>query len=891
MKTIKRWAAAGMMALGITGALGQPVTPPLSVTPFMRTQFLKSAEAGLARTNLGIITTNAFDLMVTTTNLAAKTVYPTNLTDEVTNWVESLVAGGGAVTNPVVLTPGDYGAAGDGTTDDTTAINAMFADLNAGPIRVADFAGKTNKVTAALTRLIPPGIVLQNGTINYAATSGSCISKTNYNGVNVGDVNNFTVRNLNIYQTGGTPDNTCVAYTLGDTNSPNGFTINSRIEGCEITNFWIGVEVVGAAQVSIKQNTFRAFWSNAVHLAKASANPDSVRIEYNLFDNHDLPCPAIIATNAIAVQSDNTAYMFEMIGNNGNGMHQALLVNTNAGNTAGNISLIDNNWGGFYGRTTNWCPVEIWNPDAGLVINNFGVAPVPASSNFFATFGLYAINGGRLNMQHWQLGQTTYPYYDTWTTNEVSGWTYPNCDSVNFKINRHTAPGDWGTISTFPKGTHTFVGKVWFPGGQVMDGTDFYLTYPFVQGLSDNGGVNSTDFRFYNFIHKWRLLTKDSGTEDMTATNNVMWIHAPLHLTEGLHSKTNGLGANGQFLATDGAGSVYWKTASGSGDVTQAGQNNFSGSNYTSGPWAFDGPTNWSSGDWLFGGGGVLYGDAGTNVMIDKLTVLNGLWTFGSGATYVDSLVSTNGVSVQFTHPFSGLASGLTNANAASLADIWIAQRGTAAGTNLANGDGSALWNTYVGGSGHITNAWGWQLGSSTLTNVSVGSGANLWNTWGDGAHLTNTWGLQAGSGTLTNVSGGSGANLWNAHVDGGNVSNAVANATAAVNATNLYGQQFVSTNGINTGTFTFGGNWYTNISGNITLGNFGGVVAYDQYMIIHVFASGADRYVTNPVGVHCVGKELLTAGVFVATNGMELEIFVENEAGRKTNAISMTIP
>lgn len=57
----------------------------------------------------------------------------------------------------------DYGAVGDGTTDDTAAINLAIADLNTATWGVLYCPGSTYKVTAALTTITASGMVMGDG--------------------------------------------------------------------------------------------------------------------------------------------------------------------------------------------------------------------------------------------------------------------------------------------------------------------------------------------------------------------------------------------------------------------------------------------------------------------------------------------------------------------------------------------------------------------------------------------------------------------------------------------------------------------------------------------------------------------------------------------------------
>lgn len=97
------------------------------------------------------------------------------------------IIGGTAGTPPAGLLPWfivtDYGATGDGTTDDTAAINSAIAALVAAGRGVLYFPAGTYKCTAALTTLSVPCLVLgdgmgawtQNGT---AVSQVTCTSQT-----------------------------------------------------------------------------------------------------------------------------------------------------------------------------------------------------------------------------------------------------------------------------------------------------------------------------------------------------------------------------------------------------------------------------------------------------------------------------------------------------------------------------------------------------------------------------------------------------------------------------------------------------------------------------------------------------------------------------------------
>ncbi len=75
--------------------------------------------------------------------------------------------GGGGSLPWFDVTDVAYGATGDGSTDDTSAINAAVAALNTATAGVLYFPAGTYKVTSALTTITASGMVLGDGSASY----------------------------------------------------------------------------------------------------------------------------------------------------------------------------------------------------------------------------------------------------------------------------------------------------------------------------------------------------------------------------------------------------------------------------------------------------------------------------------------------------------------------------------------------------------------------------------------------------------------------------------------------------------------------------------------------------------------------------------------------------
>ena len=110
------------------------------------------------------------------------------------------------------ITPLDFGAIGDDSNDDTTAVQSAL-DSTYG---VVDLAGKTYKVTSTLT-LTRSNVIIRNGTIRYAGTENTVTNILHIYGTKGSNDNNALTGNTSIGETTVTVGTTNIGdYSAGD---------------------------------------------------------------------------------------------------------------------------------------------------------------------------------------------------------------------------------------------------------------------------------------------------------------------------------------------------------------------------------------------------------------------------------------------------------------------------------------------------------------------------------------------------------------------------------------------------------------------------------------------------------------------------------------------------
>jgi len=174
-----------------------------------------------------------------------------------------------------------YGAVGDGTTDDTTAVNVAIAALVAAGRGVLYFPAGTYKITAALTSLSVPCTVLGDGieVSKIVCTSTTAVLFT-------GAASGCTFRDLWLHNSATATAGAALRVTTGHLN---------RYINLFITSFWIGLDIqagigwvaTGCYIESVKKYGIKVSGSDAdwnitdtlISDAAASSADAAVRIE------------------------------------------------------------------------------------------------------------------------------------------------------------------------------------------------------------------------------------------------------------------------------------------------------------------------------------------------------------------------------------------------------------------------------------------------------------------------------------------------------------------------------------------------------------------------------------------------------------------------------------
>ncbi|HEX7653296.1 MAG TPA: hypothetical protein VF607_07305, partial [Verrucomicrobiae bacterium] len=381
------------------------------------------------------------------TNYQVGPVMFTNYQNQLSGIINA--AGGNVVTNgSVFLTPSQFGAIGDATTDDTLAISNAFAALNTGPVRVLDFQGRTYAIHASPPSISVPRVEIRNGAILYTGKSGYVI------GHNTGfQTSEFWVHDMKIWRWGFTeaPDPDCFGINL-HADGGIGYYDDVKIERCEIFNFFNDIEGGPTAGIKIELCRLLGCWSNAIHFPANVNDPDMVMIHLCDFDQANSPIAPLPVQylNTTAIQFDVGCHGLYIEGCNIGTVKQAFNNRTGALLNEGVRVHVENvNSGMFRMTDPKVCPWEFW--DSTVYMRGVEIDPpgsFGATSNYLNQVGLYSLTnngtpqGLRLADQEFH-GVAT---LDMWDASGAYNGGLPNMVSAGgVWVTTHTTFGDAGT--------------------------------------------------------------------------------------------------------------------------------------------------------------------------------------------------------------------------------------------------------------------------------------------------------------------------------------------------------------------------------------------------------------------------------------------------------------
>lgn len=409
------------------------------------------------------------------------------------------------VTNWSFVTPLEFGAVGDGTTDDTAAFSDAVAAINANQIRVMDLAGRTYFVRSGFA-FTPPNIEIKNGSIVVPDNfTGAVLTRSTTGGSSKGNAN---FHDLTIGRQGTTaPDPSTVGIQTGVYNTS--YRNDVTIHDCEISNFWRAIMVENTPQFQIWHNRTGFSWSNQVYVASQSSKPgtsgeggDESSIAFNDINYIDMAAgiPSIdqsIYHNQIAIQLDATCIDLAIDYNNAAGFKQFVKTSPLCGS---GLEFRGNEIEQLYSTSSNICAVEIWNSIVHW--DNCKIAGINGAfggSNYLAAIGLYATNGSHLNFARCSFkgdfGEGSGNLFDIWSADgffyPIDGYATPLVLTGNpGSVRWHNTFGDVGTVigasepfDTYPWSynvTNAFLGTPW--GGVTTIGAPNAL-----QVINENG--------------------------------------------------------------------------------------------------------------------------------------------------------------------------------------------------------------------------------------------------------------------------------------------------------------------------------------------------------------------------------------------------------------------
>jgi len=392
-----------------------------------------------------------------------------------------------AVTNKTFISPMQFGAAGDGATDDSVAWSNTIAALNAGPIRLLNGQNRTFMVN-----IQPPPVTASNVVMEWfgLTTTNDGVSLLNRARSQMYG-NDLTVRNAVIWRQGSAlPQTNSIGINLNA--GGTGYYENVTVENTRVVNFYRDLVDGQTTQLRIENCHFNMFWSNCIYGCPGNSDMAVIRLNDVLGQDGMPPLPGEPAaqtkqqlTNSICFQFDGGNLGIRIEHNNGGWCKQAML---GSGlivawwmNEFEHFETVNTNQAIF--TLTNNSIVNYIGNGLDMQVGGFG------SSNYMAQFGLYNCPVSKCKFSC--LG---YPVFDLLASD---GSTSPYIDAANtYTLQTHVTFGDVPTIVTHNQGTIPFLnaGNSWYGANTFYTSPNFQSgVWPGVGLGADYGASSITD--------------------------------------------------------------------------------------------------------------------------------------------------------------------------------------------------------------------------------------------------------------------------------------------------------------------------------------------------------------------------------------------------------------
>lgn len=512
------------------------------------------------------------------------------------------------------VSPLDFGAIGDGITDDTAAFKAAAAYINSSlsTKKRLNLLNISYFITNGFS-LSVPHVEVCNGSITIASNAtGAIITFSNNCSIGYSINNGCSAHDLRLGRFGDwstKPDPTLVGIAIGTTNATT-YSEDFLAYNVQVTNCAIGIDFYDWPQTHIMHCPVGSNWrygisSGAFATTAGDGGDESIIDDCDLTSGQYAPpgAASYISTNLIAVFLNGLCIHLR-INNVNAGQSQQAIHSTPL--NGGTVIIDGGEYEGFRTLNTNQTVFEFWNSVVHFC-NTVGIGENGApfgQSNYLAQIGMYTTNGIPLNLARSSFdvafGATN--LLDVWSSSEVfgqeiGGYSVPlvSPQPQKWSMRYHTTfrdpgnvfvPAGLGTLGTLGLGEYGTNLALLSPdngtllignsGGSAMVFTSIGnligvngnaqfnagLTFGTQNGYewADRGGGQGYLGIYAQNSHRIKLSSTNESNPDLDFSNGVIFAHAPAVFT---NSVSAGLfNGNGSGLTNLNAASLTGATNS-----------------------------------------------------------------------------------------------------------------------------------------------------------------------------------------------------------------------------------------------------------------------------------------------------------------------------------------